>query len=351
MNRQFISSISPALWIILLLLASCSPVRYIGVEIHNPAALTFPSEMRRLLIVNNAVAQQDVPYESDFRQLADSIKISADSTGYDFCLTLGEVMAGFAGFDDVRLLEDDYRKDQQPSIAPILTQNEVRQLCYEHDVDVVVSLDRLSFQLKETVVLFEMDAYGMVEVEMAGALRVYYPARTNPLTTIVLADTITPASTLILQQNDMHKWDLLFLSDTTNLLRESAKYLAEEARVHFIPYWSEDVRWYYTASDSRWKEASAYAVSERWDKAIEIWQTLYSRTSSWKQKARLSSNLALGMELTGDLTEALKYAEQSHQLLRNHLDADNATVKRHELYVRVLSHRIPEEQKLQLQTN
>ena len=335
--------------LLFLLLCACSPIRYINIETYNPASLTFPQKMRRVLIVNNAVAQQAIPFQSDDRPLLDSVKISADSTTFDFCQTLGETLAEFAGFDDVRLLNDTYRKDQQLLTAPVMTQGDVRQLCDEHNVDVIVSLDLLLFKLN-THADYVFDMW-RTDVEMAGLLRVYLPNRINPLTTIELADTIIPVFELMLEKNDIGSWDIVSSFDKTNLLRESAKFLAKEARIHFMPYWNEDIRWYYIGSNARWKEASAYAVSDRWDKALEIWQILYSQASSWKQKACLASNLALSMELTGDLNEALKYAELSHQFLFEHLEKDDPTVKRHERYISVLSNRILEEQRLRLQIN
>jgi len=332
---------------------SCSPVRYIAVETHNPAAITFAPEKRRILIVNNAVEQQQVPFESEIRNVPDSIRISADSTAIVFCRTLGETIAGFEGFDDVRLLEDPYRKDSQPLLAPMLLNDDVRQLCDEHETDVIISLDRLLFKMKEqtgyTYVYDELVLGGLVEVNMTGVLRVYMPLRVSPLATIMLVDSITPTSPLTIVQHDPQKWDIIFTEDQTNLLHESAKYIAEEARIHFIPYWNEDVRWYYTASDSRWKEATAFATTEQWDKALDIWLKLYAQTSSWKSKARLASNIALGLELTGKLEDALLYAKQSHQLLREHVEADDPAVNRHEQYINVLSFRIMEERRLRMQ--
>ena len=332
---------------------SCSPVRYIAVETHSPAALTFAPDMRRILIVNNAVEQQRVSFESDIREVPDSIRISADSTAIDFCRTLGETIAGFAGFDDVRLLEDAYRKDSQSLLAPLLLQDEIRQLCDEHEIDVVISLDRLLFTIKEhtgyTYFYNEFMVGGLIEVNMSGVLRVYLPSRVSPLSTIALSDSITPAAPLTILRKDSQVWEIIFTDDQTNLLRESAKYLAEEARIHFIPYWTEDIRWYYKSSDSRWKEAVAFATTEQWDKALNIWQKLYTHTSSWKPKARLASNIALGFELTGDLNEALNYAKLSHQLLRERLEEDDPALKRHEQYINVLSFRIMEEQRLRLQ--
>jgi len=345
-----ISPISPIfpIFLLFLLLLSCSPFRYIAVDTQNPAAITFPPELRRILVVNNAVTQQEVPYESTLRMIPDSVKITADSTAFDFCRTLGEIVAEHPFFDDVRLLEGCFRKDMMPLTAMFLTREEVGQLCDEHEVDVVISLDRLLFKLKEdTEKVYGVEVIGMLRVEVSGVLRLYLPGRETPMTTVLLADTIKPD--FWFEPDDMLPHSLLFSSDHTNLLRKSARLLAEEARVHFIPYWSHDVRWYYVASESQWKEATAFAVSERWDRATQLWLTLYDRASSWKKRARLASNIALGKELTGDLEEALKYAERSHQLFLEQLGKEDETVKKQEVYVRVLSNRIVEERRLRVQ--
>jgi len=334
--------------LLFLLLTACGPSRYIAVDTQNPAAVTFPKTVRRVLIVNNAVSQQNVPFESSYREVPDTLKISADSTTFDFCRTLGEAIADFPGFDDIRLLEGCFRTDQMALTARYLTRNDVEALCDEHEVDAVISLDRLLFKLDEfKEIVYGVDVIGMINVKMDGVVRVYLPNRNTPMTTIILADTITPD--ISFEPEDMSMLGLFFSADHTNLLRESARFLAEEARIHFVPYWTDDIRWYYAASDARWKEASACAVSDRWDKALQIWKSLYDRTTSWKKRARLASNLALGMELTGDLEQALTWANISHQLFLEHGNEDDTIVKKQELYVRVLSHRILDDTKIRLQ--
>jgi len=334
----------------ILLLLSCSPVRYVRIEACNPAAITFPQDTRRILIVNNAVPQQDVPFESSYRTAPDSLPIMSDSTTFDFCRALGEQIAEFSGFDDVRLLEDGYRRDFSPFTAPVLTRTEVGLLCDEHETNIVITLDRLLFTLNEYIdKTYPYQAMAMVEVKMDGVVRVYMPARDAPMATILLADTIIPDFIFEDEFDDI--MGMISYADFNNLLRVSARFLAEEARIHFIPYWTEDIRWYYIASGSQWKQASAYAASDRWDRAAELWQTLYDSTTPAKQKARLASNLALCMEMTGDLNEALRYAERSHQLFLDHLDADDPIVMKQELYIRVLSNRITDEVKIRLQMN
>ncbi|MDR0795711.1 MAG: DUF6340 family protein [Tannerella sp.] len=327
---------------------SCAPYRYVGIDTYNPAQITFPAGTNRILIVNHALSQQEVPFESSMRTIPDSITISADSTHFDFCQTLGEALAGFPGFEDVRLLEGNYRKDFSPLSAPALNPDDVIRLCDEHESDVVISLDRLLFQINEHSGMNSgIEMAGFLDVVVSGVLRVYLPGRETPMTTVMVADTVRPQ--VWFNEYGVDVWAMFFSVDFNALLRESAKYSAFESRKNFAPYWNQDVRWYYFSFPTQWKEASAYAEADKWSKALEIWESLYSRAKSWKQQARLCSNIALGSELTGDPAKALTYAEKAHQLMLSHLGADDATVKRQKVYVDVLTFRIVEERKLQIQ--
>ena len=334
--------------LIIIVISSCAPYRYLSMETLNPASITLPVDMRRILIVNNALPQDEVPFESNYHQLSESVTLSVDSAAFEFCRTLGETLADFSGFDDVRLLEGCLRTDMLPLLAPTLQRDDVELLCDEHETDIVISLDRLLYRVSESDdYMFGIPLQNMFHVETMGVLRVYMPGRETPLANIMLGDTLI--FDLWYEQNDEDVWNSLNSINPDNLFNISARYIANEARTHFIPYWSEDLRWYYTSFTADWKEATAYAGSEKWDKAVAIWKKLYGQTTSWKQRARLCSNLALGAEMTGDFEQALQYAKLSHQLMLDHLGADHLNTKKQELYVNVLTSRITEEQKLKLQ--
>ena len=325
-------------------ICNCAPYRYLSIETLNPADITFPVDMRRVLVVNNALPQNEVPFESTKHKLIEPLTISADSAAYDFCRTLGETLADFRGFDEVRLLEGSLRIDQSLLTAPKLTRDDVDLLCNEHESDIVISLDLLLFRVEEYAnIIFGYQTQEYLNVETSGVLRVYAQGRETPMTTILLADTII--FDIWFDQNGEDIWDFLSSDNQTNLLRESAIYLAYKARKHFIPYWDEDIRWYYTSFETRWKEATAYAEAEKWDMALEIWREIYEQTSSWKKQARLCSNIALGLEMTGNFEQALQYAKKSNQLMQDHQRDDD----KQEVYVNVLTNRITEEQKLRLQ--
>ncbi|MDR1102411.1 MAG: DUF6340 family protein, partial [Tannerella sp.] len=284
--RMFITCCLWGMWLV-----SCSPVRYVGIETYTPASITFPRGIKKVLILNNAAPQPEVPFTSTIREQSDSLKIASDSMLVDFCRTLGRQIAESPYFEDVRLYEGSYRTDRAFASDVKLTGSEVRQLCEEHDVQAVISLDRLLFSISEEVwKISVLDALSEWHVAVSGVLRTYLPGGETSLNAVYLADTVIPRLT----SDD--SWADVRLLTPEQILREVAAYVATEAYVHFVPYWREDTRWYYVSSDSRWKEAAAFAVAERWENAVVIWETLYEKATSRKAKARLASNLALGAE-------------------------------------------------------
>jgi hypothetical protein len=131
-----------------LLVVSCNPVRYIGIETYNPSDITFPKGVKKVLLINNAFVQQDVPFVSTVRKMPDTVKIAADSAHVDFCRTLGRQIAESPYFEDVRLFDGVYRTAITSSFDLKLTRSEVRQFCDDHDVNAVISVDQLLFSIK-----------------------------------------------------------------------------------------------------------------------------------------------------------------------------------------------------------
>ena len=55
------------------LFSACNTIEYIGIETYNPAEITFPKNVDKVLIVNNAVPQpDDVGYIMAFYNLIPS---------------------------------------------------------------------------------------------------------------------------------------------------------------------------------------------------------------------------------------------------------------------------------------
>ncbi|MDR2470432.1 MAG: DUF6340 family protein [Tannerella sp.] len=331
---------------LLWLAASCSSIRYAGIETYNPAGVTFPEGVKKVLVLNNASAQREVPFESTVRRLPDSVKIAADSAVMVFCRALGQQIADSPYFEDVRLLDGCYRTDARALVEEKLTQNEIRRLCEEHEVDAVISLDRLLFYIREDVERISWtDTEIRIRVEVSGVLRAAVPDGNTPLAAVYLSDTVMPS----LSPEDYYGGDASFLPAPEYMLQEVAAYMASESHVNFVPYWSADTRWYYLSPDSRWKEATACVVAEKWDEASAKWEALYERAASWKAKARLASNRALCAEMSGQLTQALHWATLAHQHFSAHPETGAHTLVRQKSYISVLERRIAVEEILRRQ--
>ena len=283
-------------------LASCSSVNYVGIETYNPAEITFPGNVGKILVVNNAVHQpDDVGCEFTlFGDKVDTCRVKADSALFYACSGLGKAMADISFFNDVLLYHDAVRKDDVYYEDKKLTQDQVQELCDETGTDAVVSIDRLLFESKKNIMAYaEGYVGGEIQVKISGVVRGYLPGRPNPLATVYVADSVffnEEAPNLILLDK--------FLPSSENALRASAEYIGMKTSPNFVPHWNNETRWFYTGMGTKWKEASAYAQSEKWDKAVEYWEHLYEKSGGWKAKAKAASNIALGYEMKTKLDEA-----------------------------------------------
>lgn len=333
--------------LIVCLLAGCSPVSYVGIETYNPAEITFPGNVSKVLVVNNAVPQpDDVGCKfSLFGEKVDTCRVKADSAVFDACRGLGKAMVDISYFNDVLLYHDALRKDNVYYEDRKLTQDQVAALCNETGADAVISFDRLLFESQKSVIAYA-DGFveGEIQVRMSGVVRGYLPGRPAPLATVYIADSlffIEDAPNLVILDR--------FLPSTENALRASAEYIGMKTSPNFVPHWNSETRWYYTGMGSRWKEAAAYAESGKWDKAVERWAYLYEKSSSSKSKAKAATNLALGYEMKTELEKAYEWANKAHELFLKDEGEKGNNAKLLSLYVEVLRNRIHSNKKLNKQ--
>lgn len=326
---------------------SCSQTRFVGIETFNPAEITYPDYVRKILIVNNAVPQPpDSGYEYKLSGvLQDTCKAYADSALFEACRTLGEAIVETDFFNDVLLFNENTRQDDAFLTDTRLTQEEVQTLCEETGADAVISLDRLLFNMKKNVLaLPEGYLYGSIDIDIKGVIRSYLPSRDTPLATILMADSLFWA------EEALHIKELEYLLPTPdNALQVAGAYIGHKAYPVFVPHWNRENRWFYTGMGAHWKKATAYAAKDKWEEAMKEWLYIYENSSGWKSKAKSASNLALGHELTGDLNKALNLVAESHELCMKNAGEDNKYTQIQYLYKEALVKRIQSEKKLNVQ--
>lgn len=336
-----------SVFFVIILLTGCSSIKELYIETHNPAEITYPEHISRILIVNNTVAQPpDVGYELFILgKQQDTCRANADSAAWDACRVLGEAIVDANYFDDVLLYDFPARTDHTFLADGKMTAEKVRELCEETGTDAIISFDRLLFGMRKDVIAWSDGVLeGKINVEIGGVVRAYLPERAIPLASIMVNDSVAFSE----YAGNMDLLDL-FLPSPDNALRAAGDYIGASLQSTFVPHWKEEKRWYYTGSGSRWKEASAYASAGKWTEALENWNTLYTKSSNKKAKAKLASNMALSEEILGDLDKAGKWAMISRDLFKETEGEEAMNTKLLDIYTSVLQQRMQHDKKLDIQ--
>ncbi|WP_302026944.1 DUF6340 family protein [Parabacteroides johnsonii] len=329
------------------LFSACSTIEYIGIETYNPAEITFPKKVDKVLIVNNAVPQpDDVGYTYNlYGTVQDTARAHADSALYDACHSLGKSIVDVSFFNDVLLYHDGTRQDTKYLVDEKLTPEAVKELCRETGTDAVISFDRLLFRMEKNVVVFaEGFVVGGVDVEITGVVRGYLPGRDNPLATVYVQDSVFWS-----ESADNMEQLKLYLPSPDEALRAAGQYIGTKITPNFVPHWDNESRWFYKGEGARWKEATAYALSDKWEEAALRWKHVYENSSRWKERAKAASNLALYYEMKTQLKEAYNWAAKSYEIFNSKKGEDYNYTKMQRLYVEALGKRIRSDQKLNKQ--
>jgi hypothetical protein len=291
------------------------------------------------MIVNNSAQQPDgIGHLYMSNTKSDSLlSVSADSTAYLFCLSLGKAIAESPVFFDVRMCDDTLRRDSLFHNVRPFSVNDVNSFCDDYDVDAIITLDKLFI----TTVFYDKNfignvAGGAVTAEISGELRALWPGQKN-VYTVPFADSLA----WLLEGNYFPGiiTEVLTEPDVRFAMLHLSEFVGQKVHPSFIPHWSSDKRWYFTNLSSEWKVGSVYAAAEKWPEAADAWESLYAKAKNVKQKARLASNLALCNEMTGNFEKAVVYAETSYELFKEIENEDGSFTKLQKSYINILKTR------------
>jgi len=341
---------------------SCQSYRVVGVEMYKPSTVTFPPEIKTVMIVNNAAQQPDNFGHRFVNQDQDAnLSVSVDSMAYLFCLSLGKAIAESPLFDDVRLYTDTVRRDSVFHITKPFSTRDVEQFCDEHGVDALITLDQLIFKTQlnngDSSPLSTWQEFNIWEISnyknIVNIWYILYINVTGELTAIWpgenVAFTIRFADSLVWRTDFHDRRETISVQDVQYGIRYLSEYSAQKMHIHFVPNWIEGERWYYTSINSDWKRAAAYAAAEKWEAAGELWLPLFNKATKKSRKVRLASNLALVNEITGDFSKAVEFAAIADSLLQEITDEDNIYRIKQREYLEELKMRLEDEKQLSKQ--
>ena len=184
--------------LLLLALGSCQSLEQISIDYMQPGDMTFPSQLRKVAIVNNTSTEPDnklitqtekpkenVPEISHATAYANgNVKIAAES--------LAEEIAHQNYFDVVVICDSALRANDKFPRESTLSQEEVQQLTSDLGVDCIIAMENLQFKATKTVrYIRDFNCYlGTVDVKAYPTVKVYLPSRSKPMTTLHPTDSI-----------------------------------------------------------------------------------------------------------------------------------------------------------------
>lgn len=317
------------LFILLITLYSCGANRVISIEVREPAKISLPPEISRVIIVNNTLPQ---PNDAGSLLRIDSVTVEMNKLDLEpFASILTNVlqneMIELQYFDEVALYMDTVRKDNEWLIEKPLPQELKNYIFDEEEYDAIISLNKVLIKSREDIrnnsphnpihcgsvpkseqTYNYTSAHIDIKAEAIITCNLHLFNRNNPLKPFVLTDSISFKESVEADTNFM------FQTLPNALLTELAVNMGQNLAYYFCPYWDTQERNIYSSLNARMKEASSFASNNKWDRAAEIWTNEYNKSKNNTLKSELACNIALSHEMSDRLDKALEWVRIADKL-------------------------------------
>lgn len=299
------------------LFGACQSIEQISIDYMLPADISFPSELRKVAIVDNTSSTPDNKLFEEKgipKNRTNNLSWATAYSNGDSRLTtetLAKEIANQNYFDEVIICDSALRANDRFTRENTLSQEETKQLTSELDVDALISLENI--QLKATKTLEGFQGFGYyraaVDVKVYPTIKVYLPNRITPMVT--------------LNDNDSIFWEeyggneleaLSRILPEKQMLKEASEFAGTVPVKQLVPYWETNMRYFYTSGSINMRDAAVYVRERLWDKAFKLWNEDYKKKKSDKKKMRLSLNIALYYEINDSIAEAEKWALNAQEL-------------------------------------
>ena len=289
MMKNFIRLFAPCLF---LLLSGCQSTEVFSIDYAMPAQVSFPAGLRSVAVVNN---MSDTP-ENRPLQSSDEKTDRQEDNGEITHIThfyqgdgtvatesLAQAIADENYFDEVIICDSALRAHDFFPRENLLSQEEVKRLVQELDVDFLIALENV--QIKAVRKIGFSPYYNMfigtIDANVYPSVRIYLPNRQTP----------------------------------KELVKEASQFAGIAAVKQLLPYWETAHRILYTGGSANMRDAAIYVREENWEAAVGLWrQTYNAKRVSKKKKMRAAYNIALGYEMQDSISQALDWSLKAQAL-------------------------------------
>ncbi|GHU63391.1 hypothetical protein FACS1894123_06070 [Bacteroidia bacterium] len=356
---------------------ACDSVRKLSIEVQKPAAVTLPVSAQNVLILNNAVPQPStygITQTFNGVEIKDSCRIELDSIAWRTANIISKELKNSKFFNRVAIYREAIRSDNEWLTSYAIPKPIQHEFYDVADYDALMTIDRLIFAVKEDVRKLSDDdrtiksylpssfptpqfGYGIsnefpelghftnIRVEGMLTCSFYVPNTDKPFKTISISDSLFFINGV---ENEL---SFIYKKIPEIIIAEICQNMAQKIASCFFPTWERADRLVFMNSYARMKEANVYSLSEKWDKAKELWIAEFESQKKPISKARIASNIALACEMMDDIETALDWATKAKDFFvsSNKNGQHTAEIEFIEKYVSELETRIENNNLIDLQ--
>lgn len=315
--------------LLILTLSSCQSLEQISIDYLQAADLSFPSQLRKVAVVNNTGNMPDNKLITQTEKLEENLPEISRANTYTngdpriAAESLAEEIANQNYFDEVVICDSALRVNDKLPRENTLSAEEVSQLASNLGVDLIIAMENLQIKATKTIrYLPDFNCYqGTVDVKVYPTVRVYLPGRSTPMNTLHPSDSIfweefgssvTETAARIIPEKQM--------------LQEAAEFAGTVPVKHLVPIWKRGTRYLYTGGSVHMRDAAIYARENSWDEAYGLWLQSFEASKSDKKKMRAAFNIAVYYEMKDSLAKAEEWAEKARQLAKK-TETKNSSVQ------------------------
>lgn len=339
-------SVPSKLLVFILVVTSCTSIKYTNIEVLVPSEVAYPSEVQNVVLVNNAANQPgDIGHQdylnSVYKRNKKVIKTASDtleldSTGFACLYNTANQIKSVDFFNELNVHPVQIDTSENYFLDQKLSDRMVKELLKQYNADVIISLDQLSYGSQITInELYQgYFASAVMDVNFKAVWRIYYANRKHRTQKIMVSDTIF--------WNFEPSEGFLRIMPRAEAVSEALWLAGEQSGKKLVPHWEEVQRLYYNGGNTYFKLADQYYKQGKWEEASEVWEYLYL-TSKKQKRSRAAVNMAYIMELSGELEESIAWLDKALQAYRKSSYSYNDEYKMILQYKRVIKKRIADE--------
>lgn len=301
--------------ITILLFASCSKMLYTNIEVLRPAKITFPSEIDRLLIVNNSIPQSsDYGHFTDlFNEKQRKESIDTDSLSIFSLAAFAESVEEKEFFLSVNVEYESFKNTGNFLSTASPSEIEMADLAKKNQVNAVISLDRIlvNDNVAELFNQEENTFMAYMEARFEKHWSIFFPEKRQMLN-LITKDTVYWESESYYRQRALNG-----LPVRRDALIDGALITGARDVNKFIPYWEEVDRFFFNYNKKTFKPGMDAVYKKDWDGAIACWEDLLLKAKSEAYKAKIAHNLAVIYEIKENLEKAYEYSNKSLEFFMN----------------------------------